>query len=159
MIHVRTHKVTVTPAAAQPVAPNPLLTTLRRGVVGVGMLGIGAAALYKAYTKLHNDATRKHIIQDLHLNDPILRDVDNEKLLEWYATIYHFAPKFSLDKNAVCEVLQNFARFGRVDVNTLKMLAETEKALNASDSKSSSWGDVLKGVASTANTVGNLLGA
>ena len=133
---------------------NNALTTIRRGVAGVGMLGVGAAALHKAYTKVHNDVTRKHIIQDLHLNDPILRDVDNEKLLEWYATIYHFAPKFSLDKNAVREVLQNFARFGRVDVNTLKMLAESERALHADSS--ATWGTLLMGMA---KSLGQFAGA
>lgn len=62
-----------------------------------------------------------------------------------YATIYHFAPKVSLDKVAVREVLQGFARFGKVDLQTLKMLAETEKALADPQSKAGVWGNILMG--------------
>lgn len=62
--------------------------------------------------------------------------------MEWYATIVHFAPTVSLDKNAVREILQGFARFGRVDLQTLKLLADTEKSM-ASDN-SVPWGSVLR---------------
>ena len=111
-------------------------------------LAAAGNAMYKAYEKIKNDTVRKNLINDLHLNDPVLKNVPEEQLLEWYATIYHFAPKYSLDKTAVREVLQNFARFGRVDANTLKMLAETEKAMNSSDS--SSFGALLGNIANVA---------
>ena len=64
----------------------------------------------------------------------MLKEVDRERLLEWYATIYHYAPKMSLDKVTVRELLQQFARFGRIDLQTLKTMAETEKALSQSKS-------------------------
>ena len=101
------------------------------------------AAVNKLINKINNDAQRKNIIMDLHLNDPVLKNIPEEQLLEWYATIYHFAPKFSLDKTSVREVLQNFARFGRVDVNTLKMLADTEKSMQQGSSYGTPWSSVL----------------
>jgi len=112
-------------------------------------LVLGGMAINKAYNQIKNDATRRTIISDLHLNDPVLSKVPDEQLLEWYATIYHFAPKFSLDKNAVREVLQGFARFGRVDVNTLKMLAETEKAVVQADKETKTWGSLFGDLAKT----------
>jgi lipoate-protein ligase A len=108
--------------------------------MGVGGLVAGGAILHKAYANVQNDVRRKNLFNDLRLNDPVLSQVPEEQLLEWYATIYHFAPKFSLDKSAVREVLQNFARFGRVDANTLKMLADTEKATQQADAAGKSWG-------------------
>lgn len=112
-------------------------------VIAVGSIVAGGVTLHKAYKAIQNDAQRKTLLNDLHLNDPVLRQVPEEQLLEWYATIYHFAPKFSLDKSAVREVLQNFARFGRVDVNTLKMLADTEKATQQAIAAGKSWGSIL----------------
>lgn len=127
------------------ITPKKALSAI--SFVGAGML------INKAYNKVKNDTTRRNIISDLHLNDPVLKNVPEEQLLEWYATIYHFAPKFSLDRSAVKEVLQNFSRFGRVDVNTLKMLAETEKAVQDADSKRSSWGDMLGSLAKTVTSI------
>jgi len=122
--------------------------TFGKITAGVGLLTAGAASLHRAYTSIQNDAQRKQLISDLHLNDPFLKEVPEEQLLEWYSTIYHFAPKFSLDKSAVREVLQNFARFGKVDVNTLKMLAETEKAMT---SNTATWDKLFGNVSNFAS--------
>lgn len=111
-----------------------------------GSLISGGIVLGKIYGKIQNDIQRKSILEDIHLNDPILKNVDKGTLLEWYATIVHFAPTFSLDKNAVREVLQNFARFGKVDIPTLNMLAATEKNLEA-QSRSASWGSIFGEIA------------
>ena len=112
-------------------------------LLAAGFLISTGAAVNKLINKINNDAQRKNIIMDLHLNDPVLKNIPEEQLLEWYATIYHFAPKFSLDKTSVREVLQNFARFGRVDVNTLKMLADTEKSMQQGSSYGTPWSSVL----------------
>lgn len=114
--------------------------------MAVGIIG-GALVLRKAYNAITQDFKRKAIIEDLRRTDPMLRNVSDEQLMEWYATIYHFAPKFSLDKAAVREVLDNFARFGKVDVNTLKMLSETEKASEQAKSEGTSWGSALTSAA------------
>lgn len=116
-------------------------------MLAVGSLVCGGMALSKAIREVKNDMRRKRIITELHTNDPVLSQLPPEQILEWYATIYNFAPHFSLDKSAVREVLQNFARFGRVDVNTLKMLADTEKSTQQADAASKSWGDVFGGLA------------
>lgn len=107
-----------------------------------GALISGGIILGKALNSIKNDIRRKSLLEDLYLNDPLLHEIDKAQLMEWYATIVHFAPTVSLDKNAVREVLHGFARFGRVDLQTLKMLADTEKSMTAGDSVS--WGSVLK---------------
>lgn len=112
-------------------------------MLAVGSLVMGGAAIAKAIKEVNNDVRRKRLITELHTTDPILSGLPPEQILEWYATIYHFAPHFSLDKSAVKEVLQNFARFGRVDVNTLKMLADTEKSTQQASKDSKSWGDIF----------------
>ncbi len=103
---------------------------------GLGLLLGGGYAFNKIKTKLQNDIRRKTIIEDLANNDPILRNEDKETILQYYATIYNVAPTISLDKNAVKELITSFVRFGRVDVQTLKTLAETERNVTQSKDKS-----------------------
>lgn len=112
------------------------------GLSVAGAVVTGGLVIGKVINKIKNDIRRKSLLEDLHLNDPLLRDIDKAQLMEWYATIVHFAPTVSLDKNAVREILQGFARFGRVDLQTLKLLADTEKSM-ASDN-SVPWGSVLR---------------
>lgn len=112
------------------------------GLSVAGAVVTGGVVLGKVINNIKNDIRRKSLLEDLHLNDPLLRDIDKAQLMEWYATIVHFAPTVSLDKNAVREILQGFARFGRVDLQTLKLLADTEKSM-ASD-HTVPWGSVLK---------------
>lgn len=125
---------------------NKLLGTFSTStskMLAVGSLVMGGAAIAKAVKEVKNDVRRKRLITELHTTDPVLSELPPEQILEWYATIYNFAPHFSLDKSAVKEVLQNFARFGRVDVNTLKMLADTEKSTQQAAAASKSWGDIF----------------
>ena len=88
------------------------------GLSVVGAIVTGGLVIGKVINKIKNDIRRKSLLEDLRLNDPLLRDIDKAQLMEWYATIVHFAPTVSLDKNAVREILQGFARFGRIDLQT-----------------------------------------
>jgi len=123
-------------------------------MMNVGGLVSGALLMNKLHSKLKNDIQRKSMLEDLHLNDPVLSRLDKAQLLEWYLTIMHFAPRTSLDKTAVREVLHNFARFGKADFQTLSMLAETEKNIEAANKGGTSWGSLFgalaKGVGSVA---------
>ena len=112
------------------------------GLSVVGAIVTGGLVIGKVINKIKNDIRRKSLLEDLRLNDPLLRDIDKAQLMEWYATIVHFAPTVSLDKNAVREILQGFARFGRVDLQTLKMLADTEKSMATENTVP--WGSILK---------------
>ncbi|WP_304040014.1 hypothetical protein [Desulfovibrio piger] len=112
------------------------------GLSVVGAIVTGGLVISKVINKIKNDIRRKSLLEDLRLNDPLLRDIDKAQLMEWYATIVHFAPTVSLDKNAVREILQGFARFGRIDLQTLKMLADTEKSMATENTVP--WGSVLK---------------
>lgn len=96
----------------------------------VGPILSGGLLLKSLYAKISNDIRRKSIIEDLSLNDPVLKNVGKAKLMEWYATIYHFSPKVSLDKTATADLLRNFASFNKVDMQSLKLLSETEKNLS-----------------------------
>ena len=100
------------------------------GLSVAGAVVTGGVVLGKVINNIKNDIRRKSLLEDLHLNDPLLRDID------------HFAPTVSLDKNAVREILQGFARFGRVDLQTLKLLADTEKSMVSDHTVP--WGSVLK---------------
>lgn len=114
------------------VGKAPIVTLLTGGIV-----------LKSLYDKLQNDSRRKSLLESVTSSDPVLKDVDKAKLLEWYATLYHYAPTVSLDKNSVRELLLQFARFGKVDMQTLKLLAETEKSLAEADRNRSVWNKII----------------
>lgn len=86
--------------------------------------------------QIQNDTRRKALIEDLYMNDPVISQADREEVIEYYATILSVAPSISLDKNVVRELLQNFIKFGRVDLQTIKTLADTEKTMKDADKKS-----------------------
>lgn len=92
---------------------------------------LASYGVYKMVSKLHNDTVRKAIIQDLMDTDPVIKEVDRDKVLGWYETIYRVAPDLSKEKDLVRELLRNFATFGNVDLRTIKELADTQKSLNA----------------------------
>ncbi len=100
-------------------------------------MSIGAFALTSAglgmkavINKIQNDTRRSAIIQDLIETDPVLKEADPDQVMEYYAMIYRVAPRLSLEKLAVKELLQNFIKFGRVDIQSIKMIAETEHKLS-----------------------------
>lgn len=124
---------------------------VQKTIGSIGVIGTTAMALAEAYKKISHDMQRKKMIEDLGRTDPVLSKVEPEQLMDWYATIYHLAPTVSLDKSSVQEILQNFARFGRVDVNTLKMLADTEKSVSDAKTKSYPWGNVFSGLSASSN--------
>lgn len=109
-------------------------TKVKNTAVGLTTLfGVGALSaniMSTVFRKIENDTRRKAVIEDLASNDPILKSVDKEQLKEWFATIYYYSPSITADKASVREVLQGFARFGRVDIQTLKLLADTEEKLH-----------------------------
>lgn len=99
--------------------------------LAVGGALLSANVLKSIYNKISNDLRRKSIIEDLASHDPMLNRIDREQLKEWYATMYYYAPTLTADKATVREVLCGFAQFGKVDLKTLQLLAETEaKMLN-----------------------------
>lgn len=98
------------------------------------MSGLGMVALKKAIDKIRNDINRKALIEQLMEEDPVLKQEDPEKILEYYATINMFAPHVSKDKNVVRELLTNFVRFGRVDFATIEALVKTEDKLKGGKS-------------------------
>lgn len=90
-------------------------------------------ATKKLIDKIMNDTRRKAMIEDLMLHDPIISKATEDEVMSYYATIYNVAPTMSLDKNTVRELLQNFIKFGRVDIQTIKMLAEAEGRVSANN--------------------------
>lgn len=92
-------------------------------------LVLGGLALSNKYNQIKGDQKRRAIFEALCW-DPTFKDMDKSQLLEWYTTIYHFSPDTSLDKTATKELLRQFMTFGRVDIQTLKTLAETQKSLS-----------------------------
>ena len=94
------------------------------------LLALGAGmALKSAYDKIRNSTVRSALIEDLMMNDPILKNADKNKVMSYYATICNVAPSLSTDKNMVKYVLQRFVEIG-FDLNTIEMLARTHGTLN-----------------------------
>lgn len=111
--------------------------------IGVGIVLTGAV-IKQIIDKINNDANKKRIIEDIALNDPTLKSIDKKKLMEWYATINYYAPTLANDKHTVSEVLRQFAMFGKIDINTLKMLADTEKSVSATHTSSIGLSDLVR---------------
>ena len=98
--------------------------------VGLFALTASGLGMKSLINKIQNDTRRKAIIEDLANNDPVLKEAPKQEILEYYAMIYRVAPRLSLEKLAVKELLQNFLKFGRVDIQSLKMIAETEQKIS-----------------------------
>lgn len=115
---------------------------------GIAGLAAGARGISAVHNKLANDPKRKRILEELVREDPLLRDADPDKLKEYYAVIYHIAPTLTLNKGALREPLKNFIRFDKVDIATMKTLAELEDKMRNSKGASNSFlndmGNVLK---------------
>ena len=117
-----------------------------KAVMSIGglLFGAGGLAMKRVFDKINNDTRRKALIEDLAATDPLLKDIDKATVMQWYASIYRVAPTLSVDKSTVREVLHTFARFGRVDMQTLKLLSETEKNISAQN-VGNSWSGILTG--------------
>lgn len=95
-----------------------------------GISALSANVLSTIYRKIDNDTRRKAVIEDLAAHDPVLSQQDSDKLKEWYATMHYYAPSLTQDKATVREILTGFARFGKVDPQTIKLLVDTEEKVN-----------------------------
>ena len=103
-----------------------------RDAAAVGTLvTIGLSSFSTIKNKIQNDLRRKSLLEDLMQNDPIISKEDKDKVLQYYATIFHVAPHLSADKNTVRDLLRNFVTFDKVDLNSIKMLADAEKSMGS----------------------------
>ena len=100
-------------------------------------------AISKAIRSIMNNTRKKALIEDLMISDPVIKNADKEQVLEYYALIDHIAPAIALEKPIVRELLQTFVRFGRVDMNSLKLLTETQKNYSAAKKEDGSISDVM----------------
>ena len=114
------------------------------GGVGVAAKTIGATVLTgyvlkNIINKIQNNSKRKMLLEDLMMHDMIIKSAPKEKVLQYYATIMNVAPTLSEDKEVVRELLQNFIKFDRIDINTITSLTKAEKEMQ--DRKSSITSD------------------
>lgn len=102
------------------------------GVGSKGMLAaLGAGLVLKNFwNKIQNDTRRKALIEDLMLNDPIIKNAPKEQVMAFYATINNVAPSIALDKNVTKDLLHQFITFGTIDVKTIQLLADTHSAID-----------------------------
>lgn len=96
---------------------------------GVGLAFGGAFVLGLTLKKIQNSIRHKAIVEDLMTTDPIIKQAPREQVLEAYATIYNLAPRIALEKQIVRELLQHVVKFGRLDMQTVKMITDTEKTI------------------------------
>jgi hypothetical protein len=92
---------------------------------------LGAYGMKKVIDGILNDRSRWGMLEDLMMNDGIISKAEPQRVKEFYATIHHLAPSISGDKNVVRELLQNFVKFDRVDINSVKALADTQKSFTS----------------------------
>lgn len=125
--------------------PESTYPTVAKAAItlGAGALALSGYAIKCRLDKIHNDVRKTRIVEDLALNDPILKKIDKATLYNWYALLDYYAPTLAKNKFTVQEVLQNIAQFGKIDLNTIKMLVETENKI-ADTGKANS--DILKNV-------------
>ena len=113
-----------------------LMSQTAGSLVGAGTTALlGAYGVKKIIDGLMNDHTRKAMLEDLIMCDPIIKQADPDKVKEFYATIHYMAPKLSGDRNIVRELLQNFIKFDRVDIASIKALADTQKSMLQGESQ------------------------
>lgn len=125
------------PSASGKASKSVLFGLSGKSLASIGIMGgIGIAAYIR---KIRNDHTRKALIEQLMVEDPILKNADREQLLEYYATIYMFAPDVSKDKNAVRELLVNFVRFGKVDFQSINSLVQAQTAITKGRAATNIW--------------------
>ena len=93
------------------------------------LAALGAIGLGLHLKKIQNSIRHKAIVEDLMTTDPIIKQAPREQVLEAYATIYHLAPRIALEKQIVRELLQQVVKFGRLDMQTVKMITDTEKTI------------------------------
>lgn len=97
--------------------------------LSAGATVYGAARAATNYVKdMGVSTTQQQVITKLLNTDPILKNADRESVLSYYKTICNMAPKVSQDENVVKDLLHNFVKFGRIDLQSLKLLTDTEKA-------------------------------
>lgn len=114
----------------------------KAGAISAGALTatlLGGFGAQKVIDAASNSITRKALLEDLVLNDPIISQADEDQVKQYFATIHHLAPKLSQDKNIVRELLQNFIKFGRVDLASIKALADTQKSMIQGQEKLKDW--------------------
>lgn len=109
-----------------------LSSLLGAGLKATGTLIASGFLLNRLKQKIQNNPRSRALIEDLIQNDPLIKEEDRDTVLQYYATIMNVAPSLALDKNAVRELLKQFIRFGKVDIQTLKILADTEKNIQQS---------------------------
>lgn len=127
--------------------------------LGLGTLAAGFKGIEYVRRKLIQDPKRLQILDELVREDPVLKDADPEKLLEYYSVIFHTAPSITLNKGALREPLRNFIRFDKVDLATLRTLTEIEEKRSRTLSAPSFLDDLMNTakVTSSLSSVGDIL--
>ena len=101
---------------------------------------ISGIALKNSLRELSRSPKCRQIFDSL-ANDPQFKDVDKNTLAEWYATIRHYAPSAAEDRQTAFNLLKQFATFGTIDIQTVKMLSEIEKNHTTADKNLAHWLD------------------
>ena len=109
---------------------------LEKNAGALDVLGRGAAVLTggllagglvrSTYNAIKQDNKARQVFEML-TRDPQLSRIDPGTLAEWFAAIYHYSPTAATDRATAKELMHQFATFGKVDLQTLKTLAEIEE--------------------------------
>ena len=131
-------KLAFTPPAGAAAGGASQLGSLLSKVIKPSVAGafVGGIGLKMLYDRLQNDKRAKTVIEDLMRTDPIISKEDPETVKQYAATVFNLAPSICRDKNVMKSILQNFIKFGTVDMKTVETLAGIQKTIDDSQSKS-----------------------
>lgn len=106
---------------------EPVFSGLKSIASAGTALGAAGVMANKFIGSMNLSMTQSNLIKKLMQTDPIISAANKDQVLSFYKTICNMAPKVSTDENVVKDLLLNFIKFGRIDMQSLKLLVETEK--------------------------------
>jgi hypothetical protein len=117
--------------AMMPGLGDTAMRGLERGLGGTlteGAKALGRAA-YAGGRRLLQGRKHRQVFDQVSATDPILAEADPEELQQTYATMTRFAPTLASDPYAAQSFLREAVTSGGgISYNTLKLLAEAERA-------------------------------
>ena len=92
--------------------------------LGLGLHGLNAATSHVANMGLHTDFLKAltHAVQ----SNPVLKNADEAKVLQYGETIFKFAPHIAGDANLLSSILANAVHGEGIDPMTIKTLGDLE---------------------------------
>jgi hypothetical protein len=111
--------------SAAPKIPQPFITLDPENIMGA----ISPKDSIPGWTHKVLNEYRRMLLDDLLVNDPIIRDADPNAVMDIYKSMVMSAPRLSLDPTAVRSVLRQGVNSIAMSPNDLKTLTDVDKGV------------------------------